>query len=38
MKMGACMPGIVVCLTRSRNADGEVVARLGVRLLDEYLE
>jgi methylphosphotriester-DNA--protein-cysteine methyltransferase len=27
------MPGIVVCLTRSRNADGEVVARLGVRLL-----
>jgi site-specific recombinase XerD len=32
------MPGTVVCLTRSRNADGEVVARLGVRLLDEYLE
>ena len=38
MKMGACMPGTVVHLTRSRNADGEVVARLGVRLLDEYLE
>jgi integrase/recombinase XerD len=32
------MPGSVACLTRSRNADGEVVARLGVRLLDEYLE
>src|ERR1039458_4462096 len=38
MKMGVCMPVTAVRLTRSRNADGEVVARLGVRLLDEYLE
>ena len=28
----------VVRLTRSRNAAGELVVRLGVRLLDEYLE
>jgi site-specific recombinase XerD len=28
----------VIRLTRSRDADGEVVARLGVPLLDEYLE
>jgi integrase/recombinase XerD len=28
----------VVRLTRSRNAAGDVVVRLGVRLLDEYLE
>ena len=27
-----------VCLTRSRNADGDLVVRLGVSLLDEYLE
>ena len=27
-----------VCLIRSRNAAGELVARLGVLLLDEYLE
>jgi site-specific recombinase XerD len=38
MKMGVCMPVTAVRLTRSRTADGEVVARLGVRLLDEYLE
>ena len=27
-----------VCLVRSRNAAGELVVRLGIRLLDEYLE
>jgi len=32
------MPVMVICLTRSRNASGELVVRLGVRLLDEYLE
>ena len=32
------MPVSVVCLTRSRSAGGELVVRLGVRLLDEYLE
>ena len=32
------MPVTVVRLTRSRGAAGEVVARLGVPLLDEYLE
>ena len=32
------MPVTVIHLTRSRNADGELVVRLGVRLLDEYLE
>jgi hypothetical protein len=32
------MPVMVVRLTRSRNAAGELVVRLGVRLLDEYLE
>ena len=32
------MPVSVVRLTRSRNAAGDVVVRLGVRLLDEYLE
>ena len=32
------MPVTVVRLTRSRNAAGELVVRLGVRLLDEYLE
>ncbi len=32
------MPVTVVCLTRSRNADGGLVVRLGVPLLDEYLE
>ena len=31
------MPVTAVRLVRSRNADGEVVVRLGVRLLDEYL-
>jgi hypothetical protein len=32
------MPVTVVRLTRSRNAAGELVVRLGVGLLDEYLE
>ena len=32
------MPVIVIHLTRTRNADGELVVRLRVRLLDEYLE
>ena len=32
------MPVTAVRLTRSRNAAGELVVRLGVRLLDEYLE
>jgi hypothetical protein len=31
------MPATAVCLTRSRNADGGLVVRLGVPLLDEYL-
>ena len=38
MEMGACVPVSVVRLTRSRNAAGEMVVRLGVPLLDEYLE
>src|SRR6202043_106483 len=37
MEMEACMPVTVVRLTRSRNAAGDLVVRLGVRLLDEYL-
>jgi integrase/recombinase XerD len=32
------MPVSAVRLTRSRNAAGDLVVRLGVRLLDEYLE
>jgi integrase len=36
--MEACVPVTVVRLTRSRNADGGLVVRLGVPLLDEYLE
>jgi integrase/recombinase XerD len=32
------MPVTSVCLTRSRNAAGDLVVRLGIRLLDEYLE
>jgi len=32
------MPVTAVCLTRSRTAAGDLVVRLGVRLLDEYLE
>ena len=32
------MPVTAVRLVRSRNAAGDVVVRLGVRLLDEYLE
>jgi integrase/recombinase XerD len=32
------MAGNAVRLTRSRNAAGDLVVRLGVRLLDEYLE
>src|SRR5262245_51679392 len=38
MEMEACVPVTVVRLTRSRNADGGLVVRLGVPLLDEYLE
>jgi site-specific recombinase XerD len=38
MEMGACMAGTVVRLTRSRDAAGVLVVRLGVGLLDEYLE
>jgi len=38
MEMEACVPVTVVRLTRSRNADGGFVVRLGVPLLDEYLE
>src|SRR5215471_7299962 len=37
MKMEACMPVSAVRLTRSRSADGGLVVRLGVPLLDEYL-
>src|SRR5487761_1818003 len=36
MEMEACMP-VTVRLTRSRDAAGDLVVRLGVRLLDEYL-
>ena len=32
------MPVTAVCLTRSRNAAGDLVVRFGIRLLDEYLE
>src|SRR4249920_3107738 len=32
------MPVTVIRLARSRNAAGDLVVRLGVRLLDEYLE
>jgi len=38
MEKEACVPVTVVRLTRSRNADGGVVVRLGVPLPDEYLE
>ena len=38
MEMEAFVPVTVVRLTRSRNADGGFVVRLGVPLLDEYLE
>src|SRR5215469_431985 len=38
MEIGACMPVSAVRLTRSRDAAGEVMVRLGVPLLDEYLE
>ena len=39
MEMGGSrMPVSVVRLTRSRNAAGDLVVRLGVQLLDEYLE
>jgi site-specific recombinase XerD len=36
--MEACVPVTAVRLARSRNADGCLVVRLGVPLLDEYLE
>ena len=32
------MPVTAVRLTRSRNAAGDLVVRLGIRLLDEYLQ
>ena len=32
------MPVAAVCLTRSRNAAGDLVVRLGIQLLDQYLE
>jgi integrase/recombinase XerD len=32
------MTGVDVCLVRSRNAAGDLVVRLGVGLLDDYLE
>jgi integrase/recombinase XerD len=35
---GIGMPVTAVRLARSRNAAGELVVRLGVPLLDEYLE
>ena len=35
-KMEACIPVTVIRLTRSRDAAGKLVVRLGVRLLDEY--
>jgi integrase/recombinase XerD len=35
---GACMSGIDLCVVRSRDLAGVVVVRLGVVLLDEYLE
>src|SRR5215475_7285394 len=38
MEMEACVPVTAVRLTRSRNADGGLVVRLGVPLLDDYLE
>jgi integrase/recombinase XerD len=37
MEMEACMP-VTVALIRSRDAAGNVVARLGLSLADEYLE
>jgi hypothetical protein len=38
MEMEACVPVTAVRLTRSLNADDGLVVRLGVPLLDEYLE
>ena len=32
------MPVAAVCLTRSRNAAGDLVVRLGIQLLDQHLE
>ena len=32
------MPVPADCLTRSRNAAGDLVVRLGIRLLDQYLK
>ena len=36
--MEACVAVTAMRLTRSRNAAGDLVVRLGVGLLDEYLE
>ena len=36
MEMEACVPVTAVRLTRSRNADGGLVVRLGVPLLDTF--
>jgi hypothetical protein len=38
MEMEARMPVAAVRLSRSRDAAGGVAVRLGVQLLDEYLE
>jgi integrase/recombinase XerD len=39
MKMGGlCMPAAVIRVTRTQNAAGDLVVRLGVPLLDQYLE
>jgi integrase/recombinase XerD len=38
MEMGGWMPVSAVRLSRSRNSAGDLVVRLGVPLLDEYLE
>ncbi len=38
VERGAGVSGIDLCVVRSRNVAGEVVVRLGVVLLDDYLE
>ncbi len=37
MEMGACVPATAIRPARSRSAAGDLVVRLGVPLLDEYL-